>query len=39
MRSVRDGVGMDGNGSITEFVKTDVTADRLKLVCLSFECP
>ena len=25
------------NGSITEFVKMDVAADRLKLVCLSFN--
>jgi hypothetical protein len=25
------------NGSITEFVKVDVAADRLKLVCLSFD--
>jgi hypothetical protein len=42
------GVTMDGDrfvmvsewmehGSITEFVKTDATADRLKLVCFSFD--
>jgi hypothetical protein len=42
------GVTMDGDrfvmvsewmehGSITEFVKADVTSNRLKLVCLSFD--